>query len=451
MSNYLNAIRGYGTLIISLWFFAESCKNQNMSTNTLEKTRSEQWMEDIAFFESEFIEQAKTYTDSSRAATKKPLAGLKKAVDELSDLQIQLELSKAVVMADNGHTSLPLPLQERIPLRFYRFSDGIHVVKTDALATPYLGAKLLKVNAMDVDTVERALFPYVSGTESWKKFKTLGLITAPKILHALELGKKDSIALRLVKGKDTLDVTLAAQNVERDRSWFEAWADLYPIQDEESPWTFLKGKIETHPLYLKHAEEGVFHTFDEQEKIAYFQINSFWQKCPDIKVSIKVFHEILKTKRDYNVVFDLRFYTGGNYGVFTQLATKSPKIINDDQKIFLVLSDKTYSAGIVTAARIKHYAKDKLVIVGESVGDRLRFWAEGKAITLPHSKVKIYSAQKEHDWEHNKRSFFKTHRANYLYGVAAKNLDIDQEIKLGFHDYMENNDPVWEWIVSQSR
>ena len=444
-------MRTITVLTSCLGLFLGACGNQNIPPETSDKPRSEQWMEDISFFEHEFVDKAKTYTDSTRVATKNLLVDLKKNVDDLSDFQIRLELSKAVVFADNAHTSAPLPLMEKIPLRFYRFSDGIHVVKTDTIFSRYLGAKLIKVNSIPVNQLERLLFPYTPGIESNKKITTINWIAAPKILYELGLGDKDSITLSLVKGPDTLDVTVGTKKMEKDRSWFKAWANLYPSPDKETPWNFLKNDIDSMPLYLRNAEEGVFYSFHDEEKMAYFQITSFWDDCPDIKERIQEFLKTLKTKSNYDVVMDLRFYTGGDYGFFTKLATTPPKLIGPNQKIFLVLSEKTYSAGIVTAARIKHYAKDKLVIVGEEVGDRLKFWAEGEVITLPHSKIRIYNAQKEHDWKDNKRGLSRTHLANFFHGVPAKNLNLDQEIKLDFQSYMNNIDPVWEWIVSQSK
>jgi len=47
--------------------------------------------------------------------------------------------------------------------------------------------------------VEERLFPYVSGVESWKKFKTIDWITSPQILHEIGMGEKDSITLTLTK------------------------------------------------------------------------------------------------------------------------------------------------------------------------------------------------------------------------------------------------------------
>jgi hypothetical protein len=435
-------------IIVLILTFLGSCNKQQASVNLSEKTRYEKWMEDIVYFEKEFLNNAKTYSKESKASCKVILTNLKTKVHNLSDIQIRLELSKCVVMANNAHTTLPLPRMDKIPLRFYRFADGLYITKTDSTSSKYLGSKVLKINSIEVDKVEKRLFPYLSGIERWKKYKTLNLITAPEILHGIGISKKDSLTLSLLKGNDTLEVSFGAKNIEKDRYWFEAWANLYPINTKNNNWKFVKNNTENLPLYLKNAEEGVSYKFIDTEKIAYFNINSFWEKCPDFKGKINNFLNILKTKTDYNVVIDLRFYTGGDYGFATKLATDPPKIINADKKIYLITSNKTYSAGIVTAARIKYYAKDKIVIVGEEVGDRLKFWAEGVARKLPNSGIAIYDARKEHDWKDNNHSLFRTHFPNFIYGIAAKNLKVDKEIKLSYKDYIDNKDPILDWIIN---
>ncbi len=428
-----------------------SCAAQQAPVKLSKKTRHEKWIEDIDYFEDQFIHKAKTYTKDSKTAVKAILVKLKTEINKLSDFQIKLALSKCVVLANNGHTTLPLPLMPKIPLRFYRFSDGMYVVKTDSLSSKYLGAKVLKINALDVNQVEAKLAPYLSGIDRWKKFKAIDLIAAPKVLHEIGLGKKDSLTVTLIKNSDTLDVCFGTRKIKGDRYWFESWANLYPVKAAKSKWRFLKNDLSSLPLYLRNAEEGVFYSFNKKAKIAYFHINSFWEKCPNFKGKIDDFLEALKTNPNYDVVVDLRFYTGGNYGYATKLATGPPKIINDNKKIYLITSNKTYSAGIVTAARIKYFAKDKIVIVGEEVGDRLKFWAESKRCKLPNSGIRIYNSRKEHDWKDNKRGLSRTHFPNFIYGVAAKHLRLDKKIVLSFKDYQDDKDPILEWIISQQR
>ena len=184
---------------------------------------------------------------------------LKKNIDNLTDFQIRLELSKCVVLADNAHTEIVVPLLSQIPLRLYRFSDGLRVIRTDSMNAAYLGSKLLKINDLEVPKIEEKLFPYLSGIENWKRFKTRDCMLAPELLHALDLNKsKDSLKVTLLKERDTIHLKLAAQKFNKDRYWFESWANLYPIDSKENNWQFLKKQTSNLPLYLKRAEEGVF-------------------------------------------------------------------------------------------------------------------------------------------------------------------------------------------------
>ncbi|CAL2080950.1 TSPc domain-containing protein [Tenacibaculum sp. 190524A05c] len=434
-------------LIVLTFFNCKNNPNQNIQTEGL--NRHEKWVFDINYFEKEFLNNAKTYTETSKDSCLVLLNSLKKNIDNLTDFQIRLELSKCVVLADNAHTEIVVPLLSQIPLRLYRFSDGLRVIRTDSMNAAYLGSKLLKINDLEIPKIEEKLFPYLSGIENWKRFKTRDCMLAPELLHALDLNKsKDSLKVTLLKDIDTIHLKLAAQKFNKDRYWFESWANLYPIESKENNWQFLKKETSNLPLYLKRAEEGVFYDFNATEKIAYFQINSFWDKCPNFKERVNTFNTKLKSKKDYDVVIDLRFYTGGNYAYAKKLATQPPKIINSDKKIYLVVSEKTYSAGIVTAARVKHFAKDKIVIVGEEVGDRLKFWAESVACVLPHSNIRAYNSMEEHDWKDNSKSIFRTHFPNFFHGVAAKNLNLDQEIQLSIEDYLQDKDPIMEWILT---
>ena len=192
--------------------------------------------------------------------------------------------------------------------------------------------------------------------------------------------------------------------------------------------------------------EGVFYTFLDSKKIAYFSINALWYKSQDFEGRIKEFLKELKIKTDYDVVIDLRYYTGGNYLKPSKLATKPPKIIDRDKKIYLITSPMTFSAGLVTAARIKYFAKDKIVVVGEEVGDNLKFWAEGDYYNLPNSGIEIQDSKYEHDWKDDKFILGRTFWVNLFYGVPAKDLKVDKEIKLSFENYINSTDPILEWI-----
>ncbi len=435
----------YGALIT-----LSSCGVKYSSIIATEDNRNQRWVQDIEYFENEFLQKAKTYTDSAKDSCQIILDKLIREIDDLSDQQIKLELSRCVVLADNAHTVLPLGSKHKIPLRFYRFSDGLYVVRSDDSNSKYLGSKILKINSIDIDQLETMLYPYISKIGKAKKVVTIDWIITPNILYHLGIvPDQDSLTITLLKDGKIEEIELGAIEAKNDMPWYKNWANLYPDQNPKANWKFIKSNKNKLPLYLKNADQGVFYTFDENEKLAYFHINSFWNDCPNFKEQVNEFNKKLKIKKDFNVVIDLRFHTGGDYTYSNKLATEPPKIINDDRKIFLITSNMTYSAAIVTAARVKYYAKEKIVIVGEEVGDRLKFWAESKACVLPNSGTRIYNPMKEHDWKDNKRGLFRTHFANFLYGVAAMDLNLDEDIKMSFADYQNNHDPIMEWIIKQ--
>jgi hypothetical protein len=438
-------------IFVPIIFAVIGCGEQQTEINHSEKTRSEKWIEDIAYFENEYLNASKTFPKDSISSSKLLLTGLKTQIDSLSDNQIILQLSKGVAMANNGHTTIHLSDMDKIPVRYYWFTDGLYIIKTDKPSAEYLGTKVLKINSIEIDTVLKRLKPYLSGIDRFKKFIATNYLASPRILNGIGLTAKDSMELTLLKGKDTLNVSFKIKEMPNSKYEYETWSDLYPEWTKNDSWEYILTKNDSLPLYLKHMNEGVFYTFLDSKKIAYFSINALWYKSQDFEGIIKEFLKELKIKTNYDVVIDLRYYTGGNYLKPTKLATKPPKIIDRDKKIYLITSPMTFSAGLVTAARIKYFAKDKIVVVGEEVGDNLKFWAEGDYYNLPNSGIKIQDSKYEHDWKDDKFILGRTFWVNAFYGVPAKDLEVDRKIQLSFEDYINKRDPILEWIYKEEQ
>lgn len=435
-------------LVCTLLFLMLGCTDNQAASNSSEKPRNQKWLEDIAYFENEYLQESNTFPKDSLASCKSILSNVKLQIDSLTDSQIILQLSKCVAMANNGHTLIPLGFMDKIPLRFYRFSDGLHIIKTDSPSKEYLGSKILEINSIDIEEVEKRLKPYLPGVDRWKEFKMTDYLNSPETLNGIGLSNPDEMTLTLLKGKDTLVATFRTK--EMKDIYYGNWADLYP-SEADSDWEHILEASTNKPLYLNRMREGVFFEFKDSEKIAYFSINGYWDTADDFKGQIKEFIKELKTKTDYDVVCDLRYFTGGNYIIPVDLATEPPKIIKSDKNIYLITSNMTFSAGLVTAARIKYYAGDKIVVVGEEVGDNLKFWAERDMYRLPNSEIRIADASAEHDWQDDSFTFGKTFWVNSFYGVAAKDLHVDKEIKLSFEDYLNGKDPILDWILADAK
>ena len=87
-----------------------------------------------------------------------------------------------------------------------------------------------------------------------------------------------------------------------------------------------------------------------------------------------------------NAVVDLRFDTGGdcteNRELMRQIANRVPG------KIYVLVGNYTFSAGIAAAAALAHDGGTRVTIVGSEMGDRTHWWSErARAVCLPTSHV----------------------------------------------------------------
>ena len=88
--------------------------------------------QDIDYFRH-YLELDRSYTDATRARAEAILAGMEPRLGDMTDAGFQLEIARAVAAADNGHSNIWMGrfsrAHGRLPVRFYWFADGIHVVR----------------------------------------------------------------------------------------------------------------------------------------------------------------------------------------------------------------------------------------------------------------------------------------------------------------------------------
>ncbi len=92
-----------------------------------------------------------------------------------------------------------------------------------------------------------------------------------------------------------------------------------------------------------------------------------------------------------------------------------------------VLVDKfTFSAAIVFVAILKFRLGPKVKIIGEDMGDGLKFFAEGGLVELPTSGAVVRHSSARHDWETGIADLTTPPEiAQQL--VPVRNLDVNQQ------------------------
>lgn len=151
-----------------------------------------------------------------------------------------------------------------------------------------------------------------------------------------------------------------------------------------------------------------------------------------------------------NVVVDLRLDQGGNFVTTARLMTHLANLTDSIEHIYGLTSAWTFSAGNVSVALLKEHGGKKVTVIGESVGDRIRIWAEGGDITLLNSKLEIGFATGLHDYTHpcwlERRCFWTM----FFFPTHVTTLAPDIPVAYNFADYVALRHPLLDRALALS-
>jgi hypothetical protein len=156
----------------------------------------------------------------------------------------------------------------------------------------------------------------------------------------------------------------------------------------------------------------------------------------------------LRHARPCNVILDLRYDDGGDFVNTYGFARGLPKLISAGGKIIILTGPATFSAGISTAAFVKHAGLGRVTIVGEPVGDRLQFFSEGSRACLPNYPLCVAYQTGKHDYQRACTDWDVCFWLNYFFQFRVESLDPDVVIPLSFKDWRAGIDPVLDRAIS---
>ena len=146
-------------------------------------------------------------------------------------------------------------------------------------------------------------------------------------------------------------------------------------------------------------------------------------------------------KRD-NLIVDLRFDIGGNISTTVAFMRGLPEAAG--KRVYLLVGHYTYSAGIISAAAVKKAGGDKVIVVGDEMGDRTHFWSEGDNVVLPNSGFAMRFTNGQWDLDHGcadkpgcMDSFLNVNFVNLTPAISAP---------LTLAAYLAGRDPAMEAI-----
>ncbi|RMF63561.1 MAG: hypothetical protein D6743_10565 [Calditrichaeota bacterium] len=375
----------------------------------------------------------------------------------LSPGKFEMMVARAVAIADNAHTNVsPEDRSARVnhlPVRFTWFKEGLFVLQATSAYRDLLGAHLDSVGGVPIDVATKKLLPYFGGSIRRSRFYVPLTIASPQLLQAVGLSASADIAeldFSLRNGsrvKYRIRALPEGQRQQQPRGY-----EMYKygnVREDSVAWYALKTN-ETPPLFLRNPQKPFDRHFLRAQNLLYLRINTCedagaWSLSKYLRTVIKE----VETRHPKFAVVDLRFNNGGSQAL-SELSESLPALLPDKGKIFVITSAETFSYGIAAAVLFKYFGHGKVLIAGEPVGDRLRFWANGgTSFILPNSRVslRVWSGLEDYAdgcWDWTKCFWFSP----MFRRRGVGDLKPDFPVQLSFADYANGQDSVMEAILA---
>ncbi|WP_138513340.1 S41 family peptidase [Maricaulis alexandrii] len=379
------------------------------------------------------------------------IAELTDAVDTLTDAEFLLGLARAQAEIDNGHsntsTTRLVARFPRLPVRFADMAGELHILRVRAGRDAILGARVEAINGVPAGEVMARFRDTLGGNDAFAATLLPGLMDAPDFLAAVDVGEaQEAVTLDLVltDGR-SMRTSLRAEPADPDAP------RAFP-GDLPQPWVMAEGwqvaRSQTTPLYLQNSERGYWLERIADGSIAYLSLRTNFDD--ESGESLRDFALRVEAELAANppraIIVDQRFSGGGDLTMTHDLMAALPDLT--DGRVYHLVSGNTFSAAIVNLASTVEVAPDRTLLVGEPIGDRLQFWAEGWAYTLPNSGFRARYSTGFYDLQNGCEGLFRCAWGSlHIFPILVEDLDLDVFAPLTFEAYAAGRDPALEAVL----
>jgi len=428
-----------------------STSTQSQSPSSVDGRRS-----DLAAFRNDFFARDNSYSPDHRAQANDRLARLEAQVATVTAAHFELELARIVALADNGHTNSPAALRSRryarVPVRFVPFGDQFYILRADTAHADLLGARLLSIDGKSLREVRDVAHTLWGGTPSWRDRFVPFFLESPDQMQALGIATRgDAVTYRLqLRSGRTVERRIVADPPNAAREFWGSARWLYPdpLTDDAGAWLSL-ARADRTPWAFQEVTKS-FRTRAVPELDAFIVM---FRANRDAGQSIAEFQAMasdeIRRVRPQHLILDMRLNGGGDLNTTRDFAKSLPMLVSG--RIFILTSPWTFSAAISTVGYVKQAGGDRVTIVGEMVGDRLEFWAEGSLARFPYSGAAASFSTERHDYRNGCRDFKDCHGSVVRNPISVSSLAPDIEAPLTIEAFIAGRDPGMEAIAKAIR
>ena len=407
------------------------------TATSLDSAGVRRWREDLAFLRKEMpAHHANLFHDMTPAQFDSALKSIDARLPSLARHQVIVELQKLDALVGDGHSNVG-PWRDSViafhtlPIALYWFEEGIIVRAADSAHGNLIGAQVVAINGMPIDSVIARIRPLIShDNEMGVRAFTPFFMVMPEILQATGVvPAMQRIPLTIESGGKRQTVTVSPAGLfpmltgDADRSWVRraGWLDAR----DRAP----------APLWLSDPTNIYWYKYLPKGRTLYCQINTIQQNPTD---SLQVFMARAIAVADSagadKFVLDLRLNGGGNGDFNKRIFLPLIKSKYDvPGRLYVLTGRRTWSAAQMLVTELEKYTT--AVFVGEPTASHGNAFGDSYRIVMPNSRVTVRVSTLWHQYLDSR----------------DKRLMIEPAMKapLTFADYVAGRDPALTGVLGR--
>ena len=418
---------------------------------------ADQQRHDISVVRNEYLPRERALTPETQAAAERLLDELTARAGSMSEEEFFLGLSEVAATVDNAHSTARAGDRYRaeywLPIVPAWFDDaGLVILRALPPHQDLAGGVIVSIEGQPAESVMGRFRRYYGGNQARRN------ILAPTLMSVADMlvgaGVSDSIESTTIRVRlrDGTEVERELANVRgRERGQAAWWPLRYwspqPIHDVASPWATAIS-VEGLPLYLRDGD-----SFNRAVALPDLDAVYLELKSNEADEEARLFEDraepVLRAAHASNIIVDLRFSYGGDMRTTASFLQDLPSRLPANGRIFVIVGRHTFSAGMASAAILLNAASDRATLVGEDVGDRLRFYSEGDTVCTPNSGVCLRYTTGLFDMATGCTGQAHCHGENRRFNLVVGSLRPTLYAPTTWADYLSGRDPAMDAIRAE--
>jgi hypothetical protein len=422
--------------------------------NALEAQR-----QDLDYFRK-ILALDRSFSPAARAEAESRVAALEALPQALPQQKLHVALMQIVALADNGHTRMRASVDTRpmlmAPLRIAPFADGFYVMRVKPAYADILGGRIESIDGVAFADVLKAFETLRGGEEAFRRVSAAVYMQEQELLYGLGIARNPDRAVWTVRLPDgrTVSHELVAEPEKSQPQFTDGprWRSPAPSKTTPKDWVAANPANGTLPLSEENMDLHFFRAPVPGSCAVYVRLQAIEDADgQQIQPFLAATEASPKAHPPCAVILDLRGNGGGDYTNMWHFTHALPDLIAPRGHIYLLTDSGTFSAAITSTAFTKEAGGDRVTIIGEPVGDRLVFYAEGGSATLPNSKFSLSFETGKHDYAHPCTDWHDCFWLNWAYPVRVATLEPDLYAPEHFSDWNSGHDVAFEEAVALAR